>query len=152
MLFDGAGLSFTVAICRSVIPVIFLLVFHSVSCKQSDGNRKHKRKNLRFPSPAFAMQKQCFISMVEVMVTQKEASPVHQMGPSEAEACSGSSIQISEEHQQQPQTSWTSLRVCRHLLSSLCPSPMGRIVSIKALFAGQYAFSPNVMIQLDRVL
>lgn len=90
-------MSFTVIIYRSVIPVIcllFLLAFYSVSHKQSEGSRKHKRKSLRFPSPAFATQKQNFISMVEMMETQREASHVHQTGPSEAEACSGSSVQI----------------------------------------------------------
>lgn len=56
--------------------------------------QKHKHKSLQFPLPAFATQKQCFISMLEVMETQKETSHVYQTGPSEAEACSGSSVQI----------------------------------------------------------
>lgn len=47
--FGGAILSFTVIICRSAIPVIcllFLLAFHFVSHKQSEGNRRQKCKSL----------------------------------------------------------------------------------------------------------
>lgn len=58
---------------RSVIPVIHqlcLLTSHSVSHKKKVNgkrNRKHKCKKLWFPSPAFVIEEQYFISVVKVI-------------------------------------------------------------------------------------
>lgn len=63
-------------------------------CVPQTKQTKHKCKSLRFPSPAFTTQRQCFISAVEVMETRREACHVRQWGRSGTAACSGSSIQI----------------------------------------------------------
>lgn len=86
------------------------------------------------------------------MKTQKETSHVYQTGPSEAEACSGSSVQI------QRRAPVAAADLVDFSASVQTPSfqpvssPVSRIVSIEALFAAQYTFFPDVLIHLDRVL
>lgn len=58
------------------------------------------------------------------METQREAAHVHQTGPSETEAFSSSSDQIQR---REPAAAADPMDLS--VLSSLCPPPVGRVVS-----------------------
>jgi len=86
------------------------------------------------------------------METQRQASDVHQTGPSEAEACGGSSAQI----QGGAPAAAADLRDFSATMQTPSFQPMpvscGQDSFISAVFAGQYMFFPDVVMHLDRVL